>query len=118
MVLATATGAAPVLAVAHAAKAVAKAGSWAGFVPLALRDPRGLDTLHDLTVAPASLPASWVSVPLLGWLMLGLTVLGGARAWRRVDGLPSGSVVVARTGLAGAMVLFGAVLAVWAGRCL
>lgn len=83
--LAAATGAAPVVAVAHLAKAVAKISSWVGFLPLSLQDPQGLDTFHRLADQSLSTPAPVLGLSIVGLLMLPLVVVIAWRAlgWAR-----------------------------------
>lgn len=111
---AAATGAAPVVALAHVAKALAKLGSWGGFLPLALRDPRGLATFQALMGKQIPTPAPLWGLTLLGWLLLaGLPVL----AWRALGWLRSHPEPQHRpalqAGMAGSLVFFGAVFLVW-----
>jgi len=113
LLLAAATGAAPVVAIAHLAKAAAKVGSWGRFVPLALRDPQGLDTLHRISDHSLTSPAALIGLSILGWVMLGLVLAVAWKAWRWAKQIPADAAVAARTGLASAAVLFSAVLIVW-----
>ena len=113
LLLAAATGAAPVVAVAHLAKAGAKITAWGGFLPLAVRDPRGLDTLYrlvDHTLTPA---AGLLGLSAVGWAMLVLTLLLVWKAWRWAQQVPAEYKVAARAGLVGAAILFGTVLTIW-----
>lgn len=114
LLLSAATGAAPVVAMAHLAKAAAKVTSWGGFLPLALRDPSGLDALHHLAGQSIPAPAAMVGLTALGWVMLVLILVMAWKAWRWARQTPADSVVAATTGLAGAAILFTSVLAVWA----
>ncbi|MEW6365309.1 MAG: hypothetical protein AB1714_11830 [Acidobacteriota bacterium] len=113
LLLAAATGAAPVVAVAHLAKAAAKITAWGGFLPLALHDPLGVDTLRRIADHTLASPAGFLGLSALGWAMLATTlaVFGKAYVWSRQ--VPAGSVAGARAGLACAAVLFSAVLTAW-----
>jgi ferredoxin len=113
LALAAATGAAPVVAVAHLAKALAKVTSWGGYLPLALGDPRGLSTLHRLAEESLRAPPPVVGIRLLGWLMLALVAAMAFKAWRCVRQMPADQAVAARTGLTGAAVLYMTVLTIW-----
>lgn len=113
LLLAAATGAAPVVAVAHLAKAAAKIASWGGFVPLAIHDPCGLETLQRLSSHALPAPSSLVALTVVGWVMLALIAFIAWRAWRWVRQIPSESVTAARIGMADAAVLFTSVLTVW-----
>jgi len=114
LLLAAATGAAPVVALAHLAKATAKIVSWGGFLPLSLRDPQGLDTLHRLAAGSQAGPAAMVGLAALGWVMLVGTCWVAWRAWRWTKQVQGESALAARIGLAGAGALFTAVLTIWA----
>jgi polyferredoxin len=113
LLLAAATGAAPVVAVAHLAKAAAKITSWGGFLPLALRDPQGLDTLQRVADRSLVAPASLLGLTVVGWVTLALTAVMALKAWRWARQIPSELATAARVGLAGAAVLFSAVLTAW-----
>ena len=114
LLLAAATGAAPVVALAHFAKALAKVGNWGGYLPLALQDPRGTMTLEALARAPLTAPAALWGLPVLGWLLLtGMAVIGW-RAMARFRRHPERDHVPAlRVGFTGATVLYAAVLGAW-----
>jgi len=111
---AAATGAAPVVAIAHLAKAAAKMSSWAGFLPGALVDPRGVETFQQIQSGSAVAPGALLGLSLLGWVMLLLALVIAWRAWRWARQLPSELLTAARTGMVTSMLLFGAALAVWA----
>ncbi len=74
-----ATGAAPVVAIAHLAKAAAKLSSWGGFLPMALRDPAGIESLHRIGDKTIAAPTPILALSLLGWALL-LALL--AISWR------------------------------------
>jgi polyferredoxin len=114
LLLAAATGAAPIVAIAHLAKAVAKISSWGGFLPLSLRDPQGLVTYRQLADQSISTPAAMVGLTVLGWAMLAAVLVIAWRAWRWSQQIPAESTMAARVGLVGTAVLFTSVLTVWA----
>jgi hypothetical protein len=114
VLIAAATGAAPVIAVAHVAKALAKLASWAGFLPLALADPRGLDTLHALSSGAVSAPARLVGLGVVGWGVLVVMLVVGARSWRWTRDAAADALPAARAGFAVAVLVFSGVLVVWA----
>jgi polyferredoxin len=114
LLLAAATGAAPVVAMAHLAKAAAKLSSWSGFLPLSLRDPQGLHTLERLGDGSLTAPAAMVGLSVLGWVMLVAVLVIAWRAWRWSQKVPEESTMAARIGLAGTAVLFTSVLTAWA----
>ncbi len=112
--LSAATGAAPVVAVAHLAKGAAKVSSWGGFLPLALRDPEGVSTFQAITVEHTlRAPIKLVALSLLGWIMLLAVLVIGFRAWRWVKEVPSESLAAARAGMLTASVIYAAVLVAW-----
>ncbi|MBM3319179.1 MAG: hypothetical protein FJY73_00685 [Candidatus Eisenbacteria bacterium] len=113
LLLAAATGAAPIVAVAHLGKAAAKVSSWSGFLPLAMRDPRGTETLARLAGGGLPAPKSFVELSVLGWAMIALVFFAGWIAARWSRGLPADSFVAARAGLGISFLLFAAVFAVW-----
>jgi len=114
LLLAAATGAAPVVAVAHLAKAAAKLASWVAFLPLALRDPRGLDTLGRLADGSLAAPARLAGLTVIGWAMLALVLLVAWRAIGLARQVPPDSKRAAAIGLSAAAALFGGVMVVWA----
>jgi polyferredoxin len=114
LLLAVATGAAPVVAIAHLAKAAAKVSAWGGFLPLSLRDPPGLATFHQLANRTLSAPTAAVGLPIIGWVMLALVVVIAWRALAWSRQVPAESTMAARVGLVGTGVLFSSILTVWA----
>jgi hypothetical protein len=114
LLIGAATGAAPAVGVAHLAKAAAKVASWGGFLPLALRDPRGLDTLHRIAGRALAAPVGLLGLSVVGWAMLAFTVVVAWRALRWVREVPVDALPAARAGLATAAILFAVVLGVWA----
>jgi hypothetical protein len=114
LLLAAATGAAPVVAVAHLAKAAAKGSSWGGFLPLAVRDTQGIETLRGLTERTLSAPSGFLALSMVGWVMLALWLVMAWKAWKWANHVPSQYLAAARTGLASTAVLFGIVLTIWA----
>jgi polyferredoxin len=114
LLLAAATGAAPVIAVAHLAKAAAKVASWGGYLPLALRDPAGMDTFHLIANHTLSTPSGLLGLSVVGWAMLFLIVMIAWRALRWARQVPPEFLSGTRAGLGGAFIFFTAVLGVWA----
>jgi len=114
LLLAAATGAAPVVAVAHFAKAAAKVASWGGFLPLAVRDPQGIETFQRIAGHTLTAPAGLLGLSMIGWAMLGLTLVMAWKAWNWARQVPVESVIAARSGLAGVAMLFSAILTIWA----
>jgi len=109
---AAATGAAPIIALAHVAKAGAKVSAWAGYLPGSIADPQGLDTLATY-LGGASSPVPIIGLPLLGWVMLLLLV---AIAWRNrgfLRDMAEEAMPAARAGAWAAGLLFIASLLAW-----
>lgn len=111
---AAATGAAPVIAVAHLSKAFAKLTSWASFLPLALADPRGLDTLDSLARGALAAPAPLVALDLVGWTVLATMLAVGWRSLRWTREAAGEGLTAARAGFAVTALGFSGVLLVWA----
>ena len=114
LLLAAATGAAPVVALAHLAKGAAKVASWGGFLPLAVRDPHGDATFHGLLNGAISAPDRLIGLSLVGWIMLLLAAVVGWRAWHWAGELPSESAGTARAAFVTCSVIFSSILAAWA----
>jgi len=113
LLLAAATGAAPVVAVAHLAKAAAKVSSWGGFVPLAVRDPQGINTMQELMTRTLSAPTGLLALSIVGWGMLVLSLAMAWKAWKWSKQVQAQYIVAARTGLASTAVLYGIILTIW-----
>lgn len=112
---AVATGAAPVIALAHLAKALAKIGSWGGFTPLALADPAGLATLAALSAGQKAAPGALWGLSTLGLLILGGMVILGWRSIRWLREHPERTHLPGlRAGFAGAAALYSGVMILWA----
>jgi len=80
---------------------------------LAVRDPRGVETLHGLANHSLAAPTGFLGLTVIGWAMLALIGVMAWKAWHWVRQIPADSVAAARAGMAGAAVLFTAVLTVW-----
>jgi len=113
LLLASATGAAPVVAAAHLAKAVAKVAAWGGFLPTALRDPRGVESLQRIADGTLASPAKLLDIPVIGAAMLILTGIMAWRSWHVSRRLEPESAPAVQIGLVGSAAVFSAVLAVW-----
>ncbi len=113
LLLAAATGAAPVVAVAHLAKAAAKVASWGGFFPLALADPTGMETFRRIGDKALAAPAPWVGLAPLGWATLILLALVAWRSLRWVREASGEAARAAYAGFAVTAVFFAATLLVW-----
>lgn len=115
--LAAATlGAAPVVAVAHLAKALAKVGFWGGYLPLALRDPRGMETFRQISQKTLQPSADLWALPVVGWMMLLALLFVVVRTSRACSGGQAEGArdpLVMRVGLAASVVVFAAILATW-----
>jgi len=108
-----ATGAAPVVAIAHLAKAVAKLSSWGGFVPLAVKDPQGLETFRRIADDTIVAPSHLLELPMIGWVMLVVLVVIGWRSRRWFSEAAAESLPAARAGFAVVAVFFCLVLGTW-----
>jgi len=109
-----ATGAAPIVAMAHLAKAVSKVSQWGGFLPLAVKDPAGVRTFNQIkdgVMAPPSLPP--LVGPAIGWVMLIALVVIGWRSWRWLREATAEHLPAARAGLAITATFFCLILATW-----
>jgi ferredoxin len=113
LLIAAVTGAAPVVAVAHLAKAAAKISSWSGFLPLAIADPRGLETFNRLSSRVLPLPDPILSLPILGWIMLLALLLVFWRGWGWAREAAGESLISARMGLVTVTVFYASVLILW-----
>jgi len=113
LLLAAATGAAPVVAVAHFAKAAAKVSAWLGFLPLVVTDPAGLETLQRLSTHTLQAPSPLVGLPLIGWIMLFWILLLSRQGWFWSRQAVPDSLTAARTGLVTVTVFFGTLLLSW-----
>lgn len=113
--LAAATGAAPVIAVAHLAKAVSKVAAWAGYLPLALRDPVGLRTLEKLSSGGVPTPAPLLGLSMLGAMMAMAVLLIAWRSWRWARVAAPSHLPAARAGFVVVTTFFSSVLAIWVG---
>jgi len=112
--LRAATGAAPVVALAHLAKAAAKVGSWGGYLPGAMRDPQGLETFGRLTEKLQPAPASLFGLSIVGWMvLLGVALIAWrALAWIRRD-YERVDLPALHAGLASAGLFFTVILVIW-----
>lgn len=110
---AAATAAAPVIAVAHLAKALAKLASWGAFLPGALRDPHGLATFAAIRAEAVAAPGALAELAQVGVVtMVGVALLA-LWSWRRPVAAPGGARAArVAIGLTGALMI--AVLAAWA----
>ena len=108
-----ATGAAPVVAMAHLAKAVAKVSSWGGFLPLAINDPRGEATFARIRDDLVTSPHLLVDFSLIGWVMLIALMVIGWRSWRWLREAAAEDLPAARAGFAVVGAFFCLVLATW-----
>jgi polyferredoxin len=111
--IAAATGAAPIVAIAHLAKAAAKVSSWGGFLPLALNDPAGANTLQGIADKSVATPAPLAGLSPLGWLMLILLVLVAWRSRNWTKTATSEHLAAARAGLLVCLLFYGSVLLAW-----
>jgi polyferredoxin len=115
LLAAAAAAGAPVVAVAHLAKALAKVGFWGYYFPLALRDPRGVETVRRLADKTLVAPGSLWDLPAVGWVMLFALVWVTFRLVRaRRALLPAARDAASFVGVTVSVFLFGAILVAWA----
>jgi hypothetical protein len=113
VLIAAATGAAPVVAGAHLAKAVAKGSAWAGFLPLALTDPAGMENFQRIQNQPLALPSGLIGLPVVGWAMLMTVVFLFWRSWSWSREAVPDSLTAARIGLVTATLFVASMLVIW-----
>ncbi len=111
--LAAATGAAPVVAIAHLAKAVAKMSAWGGYLPQAIRDPQGMETLRAILSKSTPSPAGLLGLSCVGWIMLALILLMAWKSWKWSRQASVEATGAALAGLVSSAVLFTTVLVIW-----
>lgn len=114
LLLSAATGAAPIIALAHLAKAVAKVSSWGGFLPGAISDVAGITTFERISAGAVQAPAGLMAFSFVGWMMLLATSIIAWRAWKWVRHIPADSSMAARSGLVTTTLFFIGVLLIWA----
>jgi len=108
-----ATGAFPVIAAAHASKALAKLNSWSAFVPVSLSDPNGVPAARAIVEGARAAPGHLVPFTAIGWLAVVLSLLIAVFAWKRVRQLEEPSRRTAHVGLAVTAVLYCGVIFLW-----
>jgi len=113
MLGAAATAAVPVIAAAQLAKGAAKLAAWAGFLPGALSDPRGLQTFDRLLGHAEQWPARLYPLWLAGGFGVVLVLALALWSWRRIGALPETSRPAARAGLIVFTLLYLPVLVCW-----
>lgn len=113
LLIAAATGAAPVVAVAHLAKAAAKVSSWAGFLPGALHEPSGVEAMRSLLAKSVTAPAPLLGLPILGWVMLIGVLFMAWRSRKWVVEANPGRLAAAGAGASVTTVFFLSVLLCW-----
>jgi polyferredoxin len=109
---AAATAAAPVVAVAHLAKACAKVSAWGGFLPGALADPAGLNTLGRLSAGAPS-PQPLASLGGIAWLILLALLCVAWKSRQLLAAEVSGSPWAWRLAPATLMALYSIVFLAW-----
>lgn len=114
LLVAAATGAAPVVAMAQIAKALSKTASFGGYLPMALSDPSGFDGIPQLAAKALTAPANWASVSTLGWVMLPLLILVAYRSVRWTREATGEHFRAALAGFGATTALYTGVLFAWA----
>lgn len=101
-----------ILSAGHMAKGLAKFTSWAGFVPLAMRDPSGSSTLTALGTKTIASPASLLPVTAVSAIGALLVLVGLVFALRELT-LRTGSQRADRFALATVAALFLPIILGW-----
>jgi hypothetical protein len=104
-----------IISAGHMSKALAKFTSWVGFLPLALRDPFGVNTATAIASKSFSSPTPWLSlhtVSILGLLLITIGIIFSIREARLAN--PNGYQhhTLPKLALAG---LFLAIVVGWGG---
>ncbi len=118
LLLAAATGAAPIIGMAHLAKALNKLSSWGGYLPFSVQEPQGLQTFQGFMDGSIARPGALLPLSVPGALMLVAMLLMGWRSLRWAaqavrDSAEHRSLVAARSGFAVTSLLFVTVLLLW-----
>ena len=71
-----------IVAAGHMAKGLAKFVTWIGFVPLALRDPAGVETARAVAGGSLPMPATVLPMPAVSFIAALLVLLAGWFAYR------------------------------------
>ena len=71
-----------VVAAGHVSKGLEKSTSWIGFLPHALREPTGVDTVLRMTAETLPQPPAWLSPPALSAITMTLMALAVLLAFR------------------------------------
>ncbi|MFC1835694.1 4Fe-4S binding protein [Thermodesulfobacteriota bacterium] len=110
-----ATGSALVVAVMHLAKGLAKLSSWSLYLPLALKDPLGVETAKAIINKSLPQPGSIVSLEILGWIMIPSLMFAAwkSREWVTISCRENPRA--ARVGIFIPCVLYLAILLAWIG---
>jgi len=113
LLTAAATGAAPVVALAHLAKAAAKISSWSGFLPLSLHDPQGLETMQRISSHLQATPSGVIGLSMVGWFVCAAILIVAARAWRNMPAFSNDGMIALRAGMLVPAVFYSLILATW-----
>lgn len=114
LVLVTATAAAPIIAISHLAKALAKISSWGGYLPLSMRDPNGVATFDRYASGILEAPMRLIELSSIGWLMLVLAILVAVRTSRWIRRVVPERPGIAVVGLSVVSLVYIPVLLAWA----
>ncbi len=113
LLVVAATGAAPLVAVSHMAKSLAKMSSWGGYLPLAAADPNGLEAFHRISEGGLDAPARLLDLSVIGWALLVVLAVLFWRSWVWPRAYAGEASVAARTALVVVMAFFAGVLLLW-----
>ncbi len=108
-----ATSAAPIIATAHVAKALAKLNSWAGFLPMSLAQPGGIPNADSIFNKTLAAPGLVVPYQLVGIIVIVLILLGSIFALRELRKIPNGTLIPSRISVLVIGLMYTAVFAFW-----
>jgi len=114
LLLAAAASAAPVVALAHVGKGLAKAMASVGFIPLAVIDPRGLRTCQRIVDKALSAPRPLPGLASLRWAVVAVGLLVLVRTLRAVRAAPAELRAAGFAGLVVTGVIYLPLLLAWA----
>jgi hypothetical protein len=110
-----ATGSALVVAVMHLAKGLAKLSSWGLYLPLALKEPSGVDAAEAIINRSMPQPGSIVSLEFLGWIMILALLFAARKSVKWINVTCSESPEAARMGILVPFILYLAIQLAWIG---
>jgi len=110
-----AAGLLPFVALGHAVKALAKATAWAPFLPVALREPRGVGTAEAILTGHVAPPARIVSLQSLGALAVAILLILLLARLARLRSAARGLAPVHALAITATVALYATIFAGWLG---